>query len=72
MNEYAQASNLYRIDNSVLPLIKRNAIVMHPLPRQAEIQPEVDNDPRMVYFEQAQNGVWIRMALIALLLNPHI
>jgi len=72
MANYSQAIYQYRIDNSILPLIRRNAIVMHPLPREAEIQPEVDADPRMVYFEQAQNGVWIRMAIIALLLNPNI
>lgn len=69
MENYAKAANKYRIDGSTLPKLKQNAIVMHPLPREREISPEVDEDPRMIYFEQAQNGVWIRMALILLLLG---
>jgi len=69
MNLYAQAIDQFRLDKSVLPMIKPRAIVMHPLPREKEIHPELDDDPRMVYFEQAQNGVWIRMALIHLLLT---
>ncbi|MBT7892716.1 MAG: aspartate carbamoyltransferase, partial [Deltaproteobacteria bacterium] len=52
-----------------LPTIKPGASVLHPLPRESEIHPEVDDDPRMIYFEQAQNGVWIRMAIIHLLLS---
>ncbi|MCP4753470.1 MAG: aspartate carbamoyltransferase [Proteobacteria bacterium] len=72
MKLYSKAINKYRIDNSVLPAIKEKAIIMHPLPREQEINPEVDDDPRMIYFEQAKNGVWIRMALMALLLNPDI
>ena len=69
MKDYAQAVDKYRIDNTTLPYIKENAIVLHPLPRDSEIHPEVDEDPRMVYFQQAINGVWVRMALISLLLN---
>lgn len=72
MKMYSQASNQYKIDHSILSVIKEKAIVMHPLPRQNEINSEVDEDPRMIYFEQAQNGVWIRMALISLLLNEKL
>ena len=50
--------------------IKKNAIIMHPLPRLNEIAPEVDSDPRAIYFEQAQNGLFIRMSLLLLLLGP--
>lgn len=71
MKEYAQAVDKYRIDNTTLPYIKENAIVMHPLPRESEIHSEVDDDPRMIYFQQAINGVWVRMALISLLLNSN-
>ena len=70
MQRYDKAYNQYRVDNSTIPHLKENAIVLHPLPRLEEINPEVDKDPRMKYFEQAQNGVWVRMALIYLLLNP--
>ena len=43
--------------------------VLHPLPRVDEITPEVDDDPRAAYFEQAQNGLYVRMALIMALLR---
>lgn len=72
MGRYEKVHSQYRIDASKLPYLKENAIVMHPLPRCEEISPEVDQDPRMKYFEQAQNGVWVRMALMALLLNPEL
>jgi len=49
--------------------MKKDAILMHPLPRVDEIKPEVDEDPRAIYFQQAQNGVAMRMALIVHLLN---
>lgn len=69
MENYEKAANKYQINKDSLPLINNNAIIMHPLPRLKEINPEIDEDPRMIYFEQAQNGVWIRMALILMLLN---
>jgi aspartate carbamoyltransferase catalytic subunit len=40
-------------------------ILLHPLPRLTEIPPEVDLDPRAAYFRQMQNGLYIRMALMA-------
>lgn len=72
MENYSKAADKYRIDSDTLPRLKENAIVMHPLPREREISPDVDDDPRMIYFEQAQNGVWIRMALILMLLSDDI
>ncbi|MFB6373710.1 MAG: hypothetical protein ABEN55_11525 [Bradymonadaceae bacterium] len=42
-----------------------DAILMHPLPRVGEIDSAVDHDPRAVYFEQARNGMFVRMALLA-------
>jgi hypothetical protein len=47
----------------------RGAVVMHPLPRRDEIQPELDEDPRSIYFKQAARGVPIRMAILAFLLG---
>jgi len=49
--------------------MKSNAILMHPLPRITEIAQEVDDLPQAKYFEQAKNGVPIRMTLIARALN---
>ena len=48
-----------------LELLKPDAIVMHPLPRGPEIHPDVDADPRAMYWRQERNGMWMRVALIA-------
>ena len=52
-----------------MQLAKQDMAVLHPLPRVNEITLEVDDDPRAAYFEQAQNGVYVRMALIMTLLG---
>ena len=44
-------------------------VIMHPLPRVGEIAKEVDNDPRAAYFRQMENGMYVRMALLALVLG---
>lgn len=49
---------------SHLTLLNEHAVIMHPLPRRLEIDPEVDSDPRAVYWRQVRNGMWIRAALI--------
>lgn len=68
MDAYGEAAARYSIDAELMKLAKPSAIVMHPLPRLAEISTDTDDDPRMVFFEQAGNGLWVRMALIYLLL----
>jgi aspartate carbamoyltransferase catalytic subunit len=55
----------YVLGADALKLMKRSAIVMHPLPRRNEIPVEVDRDPRAMYWRQMRNGMWIRTALIA-------
>jgi aspartate carbamoyltransferase catalytic subunit len=45
--------------------MKKHAVILHPLPRNAEVPPEIDHDPRARYFEQAENGQWVRAALLA-------
>jgi aspartate carbamoyltransferase catalytic subunit len=49
--------------------MKPNAIIMHPLPRLDEISMEVDSDPRAAYFRQAQNGLYVRMALLSMVFS---
>ncbi|KAJ1893321.1 Carbamoyl-phosphate synthase, partial [Coemansia sp. IMI 209127] len=66
--DYEAAKDAYVIDNSLMRKCKRNMIVMHPLPRVSEIAPEVDTDQRAVYFRQMQYGMFVRMALLALVL----
>lgn len=48
---------------------KKKMVVMHPMPRVNEISVEVDSDPRAAYFRQAENGMYIRMALLATVLG---
>jgi len=66
---YLAVKGVYRIDAEALALMRRKAIVMHPLPRIDEIAPEVDADPRAAYFRQARNGLYIRMALLDWLIS---
>jgi len=57
------------IDSELLKLLPAHAMVMHPLPRLNEISPSVDSDKRAAYFQQARNGVLIRMALLVSVLR---
>ena len=65
---YDAVKGVYRIDKHSLDLMRKYAIVMHPLPRVDEIAPEVDSDSRAAYFRQARNGLPVRMALLDRLL----
>jgi aspartate carbamoyltransferase catalytic subunit len=67
--EYADARGVYIITPSMMTNMQDHAILLHPLPRVDEISPDVDADPRAAYFRQAQNGVFIRMALLNQLLG---
>ncbi|HET9098535.1 MAG TPA: aspartate carbamoyltransferase [Candidatus Saccharimonadales bacterium] len=60
------------INEDSLNYMKKDAIIMHPLPRVDEIAPAVDDDPRAYYFKQAGNGLYVRMALIDLLLSGQL
>ena len=66
---YNAVKGIYRIDKSSLALMRKYAVLMHPLPRVDEIAPEVDDDPRAAYFRQARNGLHVRMALLDRLLG---
>jgi aspartate carbamoyltransferase catalytic subunit len=55
----------FHLTKNSLKLMKKNTIIMHPLPRRAEIDPAIDEDPRAMYWRQERNGMWIRAALIA-------
>ncbi len=62
--EYEKLKGSYKVDNGVVNALKSNAIIMHPLPRVNEIDREVDKSSKARYFEQAANGVPVRMALL--------
>jgi aspartate carbamoyltransferase catalytic subunit len=67
--DYEKCRGLYIINQAALNLLRREAIIMHPLPRVDEIAMEVDRDPRAAYFRQAQNGLFVRMALLKMVLD---
>ena len=69
LDEYEQVKSLYVITPETLKQAKKKMIVMHPLPRVGEISPEVDGDPRAAYFRQMEYGLYIRMALLAMVLG---
>jgi aspartate carbamoyltransferase catalytic subunit len=64
VREFEQANNKFRLTLENVQRMRKDAIVMHPLPRVSEIDAAVDDDPRAVYFQQARNGLWVRMAVI--------
>lgn len=67
--DYLRLRDTYVLTPDRLARAKEDLIVMHPLPRVAEIDPAVDDDPRAVYFQQARLGMFVRMALIMYLLG---
>lgn len=69
--DYIRLKDSYILDKKKMKFAKEDMLVLHPLPRVNEISVEVDDDPRAVYFKQAQYGVYIRMALIKKLLEDN-
>ncbi len=59
----------YAINSSVLSQMRADAMILHPLPRTVELDKSVDDDPRALYFRQARNGLYVRMALITMVLD---
>jgi len=63
--DYERARGSYRVDTTTLARMKEKSCIMHPLPRVGEIDEAVDDDPRAAYFRQVENGMFVRMALLA-------
>lgn len=59
----------YVIDSTLLQKMKPDALILHPLPRTVELDKTVDDDPRALYFRQAANGLYVRMAILTMLLD---
>lgn len=70
--DYVRMKDFYILDKKKMKLARDDMYVLHPLPRVNEIAVEVDDDPRAVYFKQAQYGVYVRMALILRLLDIEV
>jgi carbamoyl-phosphate synthase/aspartate carbamoyltransferase/dihydroorotase/carbamoyl-phosphate synthase/aspartate carbamoyltransferase len=67
--QYEEVKNYFEITPELMEQAKQKMVVMHPLPRVGEIHYKVDRDPRAAYFRQVQNGLYIRMALLAAVLG---
>jgi len=67
--EYEKTKNAYVLRNHMLTNSKPNLRILHPLPRVNEISTDVDENPKAYYFTQALNGVYIRQAIISLILG---
>jgi len=67
--DYEKVKGAYVIDPEVMKAAKQNMIVMHPLPRVTEISMDFDDDPRAAYFRQMEYGLYVRMALLAMVLG---
>lgn len=70
--EYEKVKNLYNLHNAMLDNSKDNLRILHPLPRVIEIDQDVDDNPKAYYFQQAQNGLYARQAIICRALNIDI
>jgi len=68
-NQYNSVKDTFVISPETLTMAKEDMIIMHPLPRVGEITIEVDEDPRAAYFRQMEYGLYVRMALLALVLG---
>jgi aspartate carbamoyltransferase catalytic subunit len=66
---YEDIKNKYQLTQTILNNSKSDLTLLHPLPRVNEVSPEIDDDPKARYFKQAENGVYLRMALLATVLG---
>lgn len=69
LKEYERLKNQYILDKSLIPFLDHDLHLMHPLPRINEIDPILDTHPHAIYFKQARNGLYVREALLALVLG---
>jgi aspartate carbamoyltransferase catalytic subunit len=67
--EYERTKNAYVLKNEMLEGTRENMRIMHPLPRVNEINTDVDINPKAYYFQQTENGVYVRQAIISLILG---
>lgn len=69
IEDYQAVKDDFILTPALVKRMKKDAIILHPLPRVNEIDPEIDSDPRAQYFEQAKNGLFLRMALLDYVYN---
>ncbi|MBM4329987.1 MAG: aspartate carbamoyltransferase [Deltaproteobacteria bacterium] len=69
IDDYDRSKEIFRINQEILKVLKKDTYIMHPFPRDYELSPEVDQDPRAVYFDQIKYGQFLRMGLLCLVLG---
>jgi aspartate carbamoyltransferase catalytic subunit len=69
VSEYEKVKGSYTLNPGFLERLKKRITILHPLPRVDEISSEVDSYPGAAYFRQVKNGVFVRMALLAMVLG---
>ncbi|KAK7580173.1 hypothetical protein V9T40_000802 [Parthenolecanium corni] len=67
--QYDAVYGCYSVNAEIMTSAKTKMVVLHPLPRRNEISPEFDSDPRAAYFRQAEGGLYVRMALLAMIMG---
>jgi carbamoyl-phosphate synthase / aspartate carbamoyltransferase / dihydroorotase len=70
-DDYERAAHMYVLTPQLMRKAKKKMIVMHPLPRLDEISTSLDSDPRAAYFRQAEYGMYVRMALLLMILKQN-
>ena len=68
-SQYEKLKNSFMVNREILSSLKPRSIIMHPLPRNGEVSEDVDSDPRAAYFRQMRYGLFLRMALLALVMG---
>lgn len=66
---FVQVCGHFIVTPQLMTSAKKKMVVLHPLPRVFEISPDLDSDPRAAYFRQAEYGMFVRMALLAMVLG---
>ena len=59
------------VDSNLIKNSKDNLIILHPLPRNDELSTDLDNNPKSKYFEQVENGVYVRMSILKYIISKH-
>jgi aspartate carbamoyltransferase catalytic subunit len=67
--DYSRSREIFRINQEILKIMKKDTYIMHPLPRDYELPTEVDRDPRAIYFDLIKYGQFLRMGLLCLVLG---
>jgi aspartate carbamoyltransferase catalytic subunit len=72
LSEYEKVKGSYVINQDFLKQLNKKIVILHPLPRVDEITPEVDDYAGAAYFRQMRNGVYVRMALLAMVMGKTV